>query len=119
MKRSFQCAFGLAALLVSSSAFAQTFGNKGQLAISAERLFGFYHDSATISFPAPIGDQTTKHDSFSLLSSDLGGGFYGAPRVAGDYFVIDHLSLGGALGYSHDSQSNPGNNGTTVSVGTD
>ncbi len=117
MKRSFQCAFGMAALLVSSSAFAQTFGEKGQLGISAERLFGFYHDSATISNPG--GDVTTKHDSFSLLSSDLGGGFYGSPRVAGDYFVIDHLSLGAALGYSHDSQSSPAINGVTTSVGTD
>jgi hypothetical protein len=119
MKRSFQCAFGMAALFVSSSACAQTFGNKGQLAISAERLFGFYHDSQTVSLGAPVGDQTTKYDSFSFLSSGLGAGFYAAPRVAGDYFIIDHLSIGGALGYSHVSVSNPAINGTTTSVGTD
>jgi len=125
MKRSLQSAFGLAALLMSSSAFAQTFGNKGQLGISAERLFGFYHESQTLNRPAPFGDQTTKYDSFNFLSSDLGGGggngggFFGAPRVAADYFIIDHLSLGLALGYSHISVSTPGNNGTTTSVGTD
>ncbi len=119
MKRSFQCAFGLAALLISSSAFAQNFGSKGQLGISAERLFGFYHDSTTVSEPAPLGDQTTKYDSFSLLSSQVGGGFYAGPRVAGDYFVIDHLSLGGAIGYSHVTIGTQQNNGATVSNGTD
>jgi hypothetical protein len=111
MKRSFQCAFGAAALLLSSSAWAQDFSAKGQLAISAERLFGFYHDSATL-------DGTTfKSDSFSLLSSPVAGGgawSYGMPRVAGDYFIIDHLSLGGALGYSHISVSHPAGPNTTV-----
>jgi len=104
MKRSFQCAFGTAALLLSSSAWAQDFSAKGQLAISAERLFGFYHNSATVT--ANNVDNTTKTDSFTLLSSPVSVGWnYGAPRVAGDYFVIDHLSVGAALGYSHVSVS--------------
>ena len=125
MKLSFQCAFGAAALLVTASAAAQTyntanFGVKGQLAISAERLFGFYHDSATVT--ANTADVTVKSDSFSLLSSPipLGGTTlwsYGAPRVAGDYFVIDHLSLGGALGYSHISVGIPNGNTTNSSSG--
>jgi hypothetical protein len=111
MKRSLplHAAIGTMALLVSSSAFAQTWGEKGQLAISAERLFGFVHDSSTVSSNA--GDQTTKTDSFTLLSStdNLGAGglAYSQPRVAGDYFVIDHLSVGAALGYSHTSVSLP------------
>ena len=125
MKLSFQCALGAAALLACASAGAQTyntpsFGLKGQLAISAERLFGFYHDSATVT--ANNADVTTKSDSFSLLSSPipLAGTplwSYGAPRVAGDYFVIDHLSLGGALGYSHISVSTPNGNTTISSSG--
>ncbi len=120
MKRSFQCAFGMAALLVSSSAFAQTFGEKGQLGISAERLFGFYHQSSTETV-AGVENKTTV-DSFSLLTPSLGGtavGFFGAPRVAGDYFVIDHLSLGGAIGYSHFSAGSTAPNGATTSVGYD
>jgi hypothetical protein len=104
MKRSFQCAFGTAALLLSSSAWAQDFGAKGQLAISAERLFGFTHDSVTVD------GATGKLDNFSFLSSPVvGGGLWGGfsgPRVAGDYFIIDHLSLGGAIGYSHWSAGN-------------
>ncbi|MEP7050168.1 MAG: hypothetical protein ABJB12_07445 [Pseudomonadota bacterium] len=122
MNRSLQCAFGMAALLVSSSAGAQTFGNKGQLAISAERLFGFYHDSATVSVNNT--DTTIKSDSFSLLTSPIalqgaGTWSYGSPRVAGDYFVIDHLSVGAALGYSHISVSVPGFGGTTTTASGD
>jgi hypothetical protein len=116
MKRSrlciLQCAFGTLALLVSSSAWAQTFGEKGQLAISAERLFGFVHNSSTETFNGQ--DTTTKTDSFTLLSSTItpvnggtGGLAFSQPRVAGDYFVIDNLSVGAALGYSHVSFTRP------------
>lgn len=115
------------ALLVSSSAFAQNFGEKGQLAISAERLFGYVHSSSTVSTNA--GDQTWKTDSFTLLSSTLTasngignpGLMYSQPRVAGDYFIIDHLSLGAALGYAHTSISLPvnGNSATTISTSGD
>jgi hypothetical protein len=111
MKRSFQCAFGTAALLLSSSAWAQDFGAKGQLTISAERLFGFTYDSATLTQGGV--DSTNKLTGISLLSSpgtSSGAGIwagYGSPRVAGDYFVIDHLSVGGALGYSHWSLNVP------------
>jgi hypothetical protein len=106
-----QCAFGTLALLVSSSAWAQTFGEKGQLAISAERLFGYVHDSATTTFNGV--DSTVKAESFSFLSSSVpaeagtGGLTYSQPRVAGDYFVIDNLSVGAALGYSHTSLTVP------------
>jgi len=108
MKRTLQCAFATAALLASSSAGAQTFGEKGTIAISAERLFGFTYDSARLTQNGQDTNASVTH--FSLLSSPVtvGGdnnGFvwagYGSPRVAGDYFVIDRLSLGAALGYAH------------------
>ena len=76
MKRSFQCAFGAAALLLSSSAWAQDFSAKGQLAISAERLFGFYHDSATLdiglsgSQSAPLPGGATR--SVDLNATEIG-----------------------------------------------
>lgn len=115
-------------MLISSSAWAQTygaaqdFGVKHQLVISAERLFGFYHDSATTT--ANNVDNTVKSDSFSLLSSPipLGGQniwSYGSPRIAGDFFVIDHLSVGGALGYSHVSMSMPAGMNMTLSTSGD
>lgn len=128
MKRTLQCALGTVALLVgvsvSSRASAQTFGEKGQLAISAERLFGFVHNSSTVTFNGV--DSTTKTDSFSLLSSTLtpvgtgtGGLAYSQPRVAGDYFVIDNLSVGAALGYSHVSFSRPANANTDIETSGD
>lgn len=121
MKRTFQCAFAATALLASSSAWAQDFGNKGQLAVSAERLFGFTYNSSSVSQPG--GDVDTSATNFSLLTSPAhsSGGIwagYGSPRVAGDYFIIDHLSLGAALGYAHTSLTVPqglGNNETTTS----
>src|SRR3954464_14079705 len=110
MKRTLQSAFATAALLVSSSAFAQTFGEKGQIAISAERLFGFTYDSARVTQNNQDSKGSVTH--FSLLSSpvtvNVGGAVwagYGSPRVAGDYFVIDRLSLGAALGYAHWSRT--------------
>jgi hypothetical protein len=122
MKRTFQCALAVATLLASSSAWAQAFGEKGQIAISAERLFGITHDSATVTRNGV--DSTSQITAISLLSSPSspsGGtvvwGSYSTPRVAGDYFVINHLSVGAALGYSHWSRSNntPPNPATTVS----
>lgn len=106
MNRPLQCAMGALLLFVSSGASAADFAQKGQIAISAERLFGFTYDSATVSLPA--GDQTVKVTGFNLLSSpvDVSGQNwrgYGTPRIAGDYFIIDRLSLGAALGYAHSS----------------
>ena len=112
MKRTLQSAFAAAVLLVSSSALAQPFGEKGQIAISAERLFGFTYDSARVTVNNQ--DTTASVTHFSLLSSPVsvggdGGNFvwagYGSPRVAGDYFLIDRLSLGAAIGYAHWSTS--------------
>ena len=109
MKRTFQCAFAAAALLGSSSAWAQDFGQKGQIAISAERLFGITHDSATET--QNNVDNTVKTTNINLLSSQYSAqgpgvwGGYSSPRVAGDYFIIDHLSLGAALTYAHWSRT--------------
>ena len=124
MKRTLQCVFAAAAMLASSSAWAQTFGEKGQIAISAERLFGFTYDHASVTINGQ--DRTGSVTHFSLLSSpvsvNLGDNSvwsgYGSPRVAGDYFVIDRLSLGAALGYAHWSlttQAALGGNENTIS----
>jgi hypothetical protein len=124
MKRTLQSAFAALALLASSSAWAQTFGEKGQIAISSERLFGFTYDSAKVT----VNDQDTSASvtHFSLLSSPVtiggqggGGGVwagYGSPRVAGDYFVIDRLSLGAALGYAHWSATSENFGGTETTT---
>jgi len=114
-------------MLASSSAWAQTFGEKGQIAVSAERLFGFTYDSARVTVNGQ--DTTGSVTHFSLLSSPVAVGGSGgnvgvwagfnSPRVAGDYFVIDRLSVGAALGYAHWSATlttpGPAGNETTTS----
>ncbi|HET7538700.1 MAG TPA: hypothetical protein VFK05_02475 [Polyangiaceae bacterium] len=126
MKRTLQCAFAALAMLASSSAWAQTFGEKRTLAISAERLFGFTYDSATASLNNQDIDASVTH--FSLLSSPVtiggqGGNFiwggYGSPRVAGDYFIINRLSVGAALGYAHWSYTRPNGAGNDVTTSGD
>lgn len=110
MKLSLQSALAAAVLLLCPSVWAQKFAEKGQFAVSAERLFGVSYQSATVS--QPNGDLTTKVTSVNLLSAPISVSAenaawlgYGSPRVAGDYFVIDHLSLGAALGYTHWSRT--------------
>ena len=128
MKRTLQSAFAAVALLASSSAWAQTFAEKGQIAISAERLFGFTYDSAKVNQNGQ--DSTASVTHFSVLSSpvSVGGsgdtgyvwGGYASPRVAGDYFVINRLSVGAALGYSHWSLSaDPAGPGPETTVSGD
>jgi len=126
MKRTLQCAFAVAAMLASSSAWAQDFGEKGTIAISAERLFGFTYDSARVTQNGQDTKASVTH--FSLLSSPVSIGGNGgnagvwagfnSPRVAGDYFVIDRLSVGAALGYAHWSATvelpGPGGDETTA-----
>lgn len=100
-----------AVLLAAPGAYAQDFGKAGQIAVGAERLFGVVHTSLTAEDDG--GEATFSHTNISLLvsrSNSTGGGAVGGifplgysfPRIAGDYFVIDGLSVGGSLGlYTH------------------
>lgn len=96
-----------AVLLGAPAAYAQDFGKEGQIAIGAERLFGVVHTITN----AEVGDAdiTYTQTNISLLmaraNSTVGPAFplgYSFPRIGGDYFVIDSLSVGGSLGiYTH------------------
>lgn len=68
---------------------------QGTLAIGAERLSGFFHTSVKHE-----GQGTESVDQFALLSI-VPLSPYDQPRAAIDYFVIDGLSLGGALAFVH------------------
>jgi hypothetical protein len=79
------------------SASAQSrFGDKGQLAITAENLFAFSSDRVGESFPD--GEHSTTTDRFGLLYSQ-GDPTPRGPQVGGHYFIIPSLSIGGTLGY--------------------
>jgi hypothetical protein len=80
-------------------ASAQELGQAGNLAFSAERLFGFYISQRSIEVGTGAGtvevdsDVTAFalgwHDSPSVLTR---------PRLALDYFINENLTLGGAFG---------------------
>jgi hypothetical protein len=76
-----------------------TFGNAGQLVLSAERLVGLSRTARQTK----IGGVKHKDsiNRVNLLLNQNGNPYnYSHPRIAFDYFVIDGLSLGGALGFS-------------------
>jgi hypothetical protein len=110
MRRVVTFCAGLAVGLGSVSAVAQAgqFGNQGTLGISADRLFGIYITHSEYDRPAPAPDVEVDTTEVGLLWHGSGRITpYTIPRAAIDYFVIDHLSLGGTLAFAstnvHDS----------------
>lgn len=96
-----------AAMLGGSTAFAQAqnFGKSGTMAFGAERLFAFYKQS--VKFEAPNGNDA----DWDVSGLGFGWGAvaypFNVPRLGFDYFIIDSLSIGGALGYaSYDEDDN-------------
>lgn len=110
---------GVATWLAGSAAFAQavaaaaadhgTLGRAGELAISADRLFGFnlVKDKETVTVAGVEQTQTTTYTGFSLLGRgiELPASPYSTPRLGVDYFVIDGLSIGGSITYMSTSGS--------------
>lgn len=124
MKRALGTLVGTGILLASTAAFAQQYGgtystgnyapavpsypsgidnigNAGQFTIAVERITGLYFNRETTK-AGDLPEQTTKTTHLALLGngsstpSDM-------PRAAFDYFVIDGLSLGGAVTYMSDA----------------
>jgi len=95
----------LSALVVSfglslpALASAQELGRKGDAVFSVDRLMGI-----TATHIAGERGAMQYHDDYTSLSfgwrasPDLSP--FDVPRFAFDYLVIDHLSIGGALGYA-------------------
>ncbi|MBI5532316.1 MAG: hypothetical protein HY898_06360 [Deltaproteobacteria bacterium] len=101
---------GLAALTAASSAMAlDEFGSGGQFAVGIERAFGAYHYSMSDRWERAIGnnvgvyEDTYSGTQWNLLlgrSSDTTiANSLIIPRVGFDYFVANHWSVGGAIGY--------------------
>lgn len=90
----------VASTLFSGQALAEP-GEKGQLAVGAERLMGFTHMRQTEE--DDFGKQTTSVNNLSLLGNPMSGFVtaYSVPRIAFDYFPTDGLSLGGSISYTH------------------
>lgn len=104
--------FALSSLLASLAlslpvvAHAQELGNKGDFVISADRLLGI--TSTKRNLDQPVGnDNSWTAVNFGWRASPDASPF-DVPRLGFDYLVIDHLSLGGSLGYlSVDPDNGP------------
>jgi hypothetical protein len=87
---------------------APAFGDRGRVALSVERLFGYTHAAQTT--PADMNtafETTTTTNSISLLGSPFAGvvSLFSFSRLGIDVFAARGLSLGASVGYSHLSQS--------------
>jgi len=97
----------MVALLTSARAKAQdevSFGGAHRVVISAERLFGYTHGTAS-SNAGGVGSTTTQN-SWSLLGGGLSApSLYATPHVAVDVFVTNHLTLGASASYFRLTES--------------
>lgn len=77
------------------------FGDMGQLALSAERMFGagFVWDTVDQG----DDDETTTTFNVSAISNPLAANTsaYSFPRIGIDFFIIENISIGAALGFAY------------------
>jgi hypothetical protein len=86
------------ALLVPALASAQELGNKGDVVFSAERMMGIVGTKRSVE--TNLGDLNNDWTSISFgWRATPETSPFDVPRLGFDYLVIDHLSLGGSLGY--------------------
>lgn len=121
MKYPISGACALMLYFASSLARAQPFGARGQLVVSAEQLAGVTHSIVALDSPATsdgpqLATASGQTDSINLLSTQRAAAF-NAPRVAFDYFLFDHWSLGGAANYSGVAQVSGGAVGLVARAG--
>jgi hypothetical protein len=101
-------------LLHATPAEAQLLGAKGDAVFAAERLFGVRGEHRTTHPPQPNGAGAGDGGE-DVNYTTIAFGFaehrvpYNIPRLAFDYLVINHLSVGGAFGFSLSNGSGNGN----------
>jgi len=106
MKRAFTASVLGLCMCSTALASAQELGAKGEGVLSADRLMGlsWTHVAGEVG-PANYERDYTSF-SFGWRSSPDNSPF-DVPRLAFDYMIIEHLSLGAALGYvSHTGDIN-------------
>lgn len=101
MRKCLSVAAGAVALLGAAPAVAQEFSSQGQLVFSADRMFGLTWSQLTIENPGPGDDVEIEANGFAFgwRGRDQPTPF-DTPRLGVDYFVIDHLSIGGSIAYA-------------------
>ncbi len=100
-------------VLAAKGALAQErFARAKTFAVSVDRAFGVVAMSGKQEFPT--GTEKQSYTTINFLSHTSGAVastmYYGVPRLAGDYFIIDGLSVGAALGVmSYSASAKSGN----------
>jgi hypothetical protein len=94
-----------ASTLLAGSALAQAskgFGTTGQVVLSADRLFGVV--VGKIASEGATGITTTdSRTNIDLLFAPMPTTVYEVPRLSFDYVAYEGLTIGGSLGYFHQS----------------
>jgi hypothetical protein len=84
----------VACVALSNSASAQELLGAGHLSFGAERLFGFYLDKQSYD-PGGDPDTTVVGIGWSFNNTSA---LLTIPRLGIDYFIDEHLTIGGSLG---------------------
>ncbi|HKY40645.1 MAG TPA: hypothetical protein VJN18_32140 [Polyangiaceae bacterium] len=99
MKRTLSALVLSLGLSVPALASAQELGSKGDAIFSVDRLMGIVGTHRVIE--TPVGDVETDWTSISFgWRATPEASPFDVPRFAFDYLIIDHLSIGGSLGYN-------------------
>jgi hypothetical protein len=99
MKFALSSVVAVLALALPSLAQAQEIGNKGDVVFSVDRLMGI--TGTKVRYEDNLGTADNDWTSFSFgWRGSPGLSPFDVPRFAFDYLVVEHLSIGGALGYT-------------------
>jgi len=114
MRKAIMAAAGAAVFFFAGGLWAQPFSSQGTFAISAERVFGLpWYESTHVEWDhgrPPDNDEEDHSRTSWGIAWAAPATPYAVPRFAVDYFVIDHLSIGGALAFvsASDDTDGPG-----------
>jgi hypothetical protein len=96
MKHTLSALVLLSAVALPALANAQELGAKGDAVFSADRMMGITGNHVSFENGPLEGDADWTAFSFGWRDSPSP---FDVPRLSFDYLVIDHLSVGGSLGY--------------------
>ncbi len=105
----------LAVLGTSRTAAAQELGAQGHVSFGIERLFGFYLGRQSVPIRNTNATTDSDYTDFSLGWNNPPSGLT-VPRLAIDYFIDDHFTIGGSFGVYTRSRDVAGASGSDTGI---
>jgi opacity protein-like surface antigen len=107
---------GALSFWATQAAAEEPLGTQGQLALSAERIFGLTMTTEKESSEEAGVSSESKSSStrFTLLGIGNGGSPAAVPRLAIDYFVAEGIGIGGSIMYVTQSSEVESTSGPTT-----